>query len=121
MLHMRRLLALFLLVLLPLQFSWAAVGAYCQHETGTPTRHFGHHDHQHKADPDQGDSAVPDMSGGIDNDCSACHAGCCAAAILGDNHLSAQQVASDAIDGYRNGLAPPPTYQPERPNWVALA
>ncbi|NBT82917.1 MAG: hypothetical protein EBT56_15195 [Betaproteobacteria bacterium] len=31
---MRKFLAIFLLVLLPLQFSWAAVAGYCQHEAG---------------------------------------------------------------------------------------
>ena len=47
---MRRWLATLLLVLLPFQFSWAAVGGYCQHETGAAAKHFGHHNHQHQAD-----------------------------------------------------------------------
>ena len=46
---MRKWLAIVLLVFLPLQFSWAAVASYCQHETGAAAKHFGHHAHQHKA------------------------------------------------------------------------
>ncbi|NCV41106.1 MAG: hypothetical protein EBW11_11190 [Betaproteobacteria bacterium] len=40
---MRKFLAIFLLVLLPLQFSWAAVAGYCQHEAGVTANHPGHH------------------------------------------------------------------------------
>jgi hypothetical protein len=46
---MRRWLAVFLLVLLPLQFSWAAAASYCQHEQDARTQHVGHHEHQHAA------------------------------------------------------------------------
>ncbi|WP_228893937.1 hypothetical protein [Pseudoduganella aquatica] len=31
-----------------LQLSWGVVSAYCQHETGKASRHFGHHQHEHK-------------------------------------------------------------------------
>ena len=53
---MRRWLSILMLTLLPLQFSWAAVAAYCGHETGQHAEHLGHHEHQHtdqvKADQD---------------------------------------------------------------------
>jgi hypothetical protein len=41
---MRRWLSILILVFLPFQFTWAAVGGYCQHETGAAAQHFGHHD-----------------------------------------------------------------------------
>jgi hypothetical protein len=41
---MRRYLIIFLLLLLPFQFSWAAVASYCQHETESSTQHIGHHE-----------------------------------------------------------------------------
>lgn len=47
---MRRRLAIVLLALLPLQFSWAAVASYCGHETQAATGHFGHHGHPQHAD-----------------------------------------------------------------------
>jgi hypothetical protein len=46
---MRRWLSIFLLIVLPLQISWAVAATYCQHETGS-TKHFGHHDHKHQAE-----------------------------------------------------------------------
>ncbi len=48
---MRRLIAIFLLVLLPFQAVWAAMEPYCLHETEqTQSQHVGHHEHQHHAD-----------------------------------------------------------------------
>jgi hypothetical protein len=44
---MRRYLAIFLLVLLPLQYSWAAMASYCEHETSVTAKHPGHHTHDH--------------------------------------------------------------------------
>ena len=43
---------MFLLIVLPLQISWAVAATYCQHETGS-TQHFGHHDHKHHAEDNQ--------------------------------------------------------------------
>jgi hypothetical protein len=45
---MRRLIAIFVLVFLPLQWSYAAVADYCQHEeTRSAQKHVGHHAHKH--------------------------------------------------------------------------
>ncbi|RZI40440.1 cobalt-zinc-cadmium resistance protein [Herbaspirillum sp. HC18] len=71
---MKKLLLIFLLVLLPLQFSWAAAAAYCQHDGEKTTQHFGHHTHKHDAKQD-----VPDDSGKVvkvDVDCGYCHLSC---------------------------------------------
>ncbi|TAL19653.1 MAG: cobalt-zinc-cadmium resistance protein [Aquabacterium sp.] len=40
---MRRLLAFFLLLVLPLQMLHATAAGYCQHESGAASSHFGHH------------------------------------------------------------------------------
>ena len=117
---MRRFLAILLLVFLPFQFSWAAVAGYCQHEAEGPARHFGHHEHKHQADAAaEAHGSAPDtqLSGGIDNDCGACHAGCCTAAILGDESLPPLSLASVSIPWLKNQLTSPPASQPERPNW----
>mgnify|MGYP001396302856 CR=1 FL=1 len=119
MLNMRRLLALFLLVLLPLQFSWASVAAYCQHEAGSQAQHFGHHDHQHQ-DVDKQDKTEGKLPGGVDYDCSACHAGC-AVALNSAVPALISAYTSDVVDGYWFTIASPPVSEPERPNWVALA
>lgn len=51
---MRKILALLLLLILPLQFAWAGAGVYCQHEEGQAAQHFGHHEHQQAADESSG-------------------------------------------------------------------
>ena len=44
-----RFLAIFLLALLPLQFSWADVASYRGHDAQqAAVGHFGHHEHQHQ-------------------------------------------------------------------------
>ncbi|MBF8178743.1 MAG: cobalt-zinc-cadmium resistance protein [Burkholderiaceae bacterium] len=42
----KKLLIILMLLALPLQFTWAAAAAYCQHENATAGAHFGHHKHQ---------------------------------------------------------------------------
>lgn len=50
---MRQWIAIFLLVLMPLQAVWAAAVPYCQHEgTSSQARHLGHHQHPSHADVD---------------------------------------------------------------------
>lgn len=73
---MRRWLTILLLVLLPVQLSWAAAGSYCRHEGGPSARHIGHHDHQHqsgKLNAGQEDRADKNLSAGqLDDDCGVC-------------------------------------------------
>lgn len=116
---MRKWLAIFLLVFMPQQLSWAAMAGYCQHESGAAAKHFGHHDHQHKAV--DGEDASPDSNKyGSDPDCAACHAGCTCA--LADSFTIFLVVGSslDTAD-YRARLTSPPFERLERPQWRALA
>lgn len=71
---MRRWLLIFVLALLPLQFSWAAVARYCGHENAAPGSgtHFGHHPHEHTAAP--ADAKL--VGAEVDDDCASCHLGC---------------------------------------------
>ncbi|TXI25184.1 MAG: hypothetical protein E6Q67_01495 [Roseateles sp.] len=83
---MRRWLCLLLMVLLPLQFSWAVAAAYCGHEAGGAARHVGHHAHEHAASKAEAGASpqaehahqVPlkktgSTPAGLDNDCGTCH------------------------------------------------
>lgn len=71
---MKRLLLIFLLTVLPLQMSLAAVTSYCQHENGKAAQHLGHHEHKHKAS----DESQPSKGklGMNDADCGYCHLSC---------------------------------------------
>jgi hypothetical protein len=117
---MRRCLIIFLLVFMPMKFSWAAVVAYCQHETGVSVQHVGHHEHQH-VDRD-GDASRVDFSkvGGTDPDCGTCHAGC-AAALLGSAHLVHSFAAVTTLFVPARFMASLPSDRPERPQWLFLA
>jgi len=135
----RRLLAIFLLAMLPLQFSWAAVASYCGHESQAGTGHFGHHDHEHHADassytwpaadPGAGVSSPLDEAGGangdnapstMDLDCGYCHG-------TGSAVLTLQMGLPNALSTALPGATLDETFgahaptRPERPQWLPLA
>mgnify|MGYP006331334807 CR=1 FL=1 len=76
---MRRWLLALLIVLMPVQFTWAAAAPYCGHETDAAAAdHVGHHEHQHDASLDESPSSDDDDSGPapvLDADCAFCHLG----------------------------------------------
>lgn len=109
---MRKLVAIFLLSLIPLQASWAAVASYCQHERGASVGHLGHHEHQHESHQ----AARPGATT-ADADCGLCQAGFLTGLMIEPGvSVEALTVAGPAE---RLGLrpAPPPLDLPERPNW----
>ena len=132
---MRRVLAIVLLVLLPLQFSWAAVAAYCGHETQAAVAHFGHHQHRHLAEasdraaldtdatagaavsPDAADGQAP---GALDLDCGHCHGSCSAMPAWPLGLAGAVSTAQPGATLDAAGGAHAPT-RPERPQWLPLA
>ncbi len=136
---MRRFTAIFLLAMLPLQFSWAEVASYCGHESQASTGHFGHHDHKHHADA--GRDAGPavdsgaDLSssqdeaggtnsdkapGGMDLDCGHCHGTCSAMLTLPMGLPGALSTALPSATLDETGGVHAPT-RPERPQWLPLA
>ena len=134
---MRRLIAIFLLALLPLQFSWAAVAPYCGHEERADAAHFGHHEHQHHTeagsgvDADAGAGAVADVDGtaavedgkgpgAIHLDCPHCHGSVSVMPALPSVLPGLLSTAPPSVTVDEAGGAQPPT-RPERPQWLPLA
>jgi hypothetical protein len=120
---MRRLVMIFLLVLVPLQLSWAALSAYCPHETASLARQAGehHHKHAHLTDAGQQDHSDPHATGSVDADSGVCHAGH-GTAIFGAGRLPAVSVLSETYSAYQIQVPSPPSLPlPERPNWTAFA
>lgn len=121
---MRRWFTIFLLILLPCQFTWAAAAAYCQHEKSTSARHIGHHEHEHKAHADtpqpskhaDGKTAGSDAKLVFDEDCGVCQLSAVKPFAAKPLHLP---VATSPVMG--GPLTPPPSSQDpdrhERPNW----
>ncbi|MFL9879536.1 hypothetical protein PQR63_14150 [Herbaspirillum rhizosphaerae] len=116
---MRRYLIIFLLLLLPLQFSWAAVASYCQHETESSTQHIGHHAADAGSKQDQ--TPGKKLSESDDADCGFCHFSCSKPM---NSHAAWQPAAQD-----KNSFIPslPLLYlshigeSPEEPDWTLAA
>ena len=128
---MRRILAIVLLALLPLQFSWAAVASYCGHEEQAGATHFGHHEHQHHADTVGNAEPVADLDttadvsgdkvpGAMDLDCGHCHGYCSVMLTLPSALPGALSTAHPSANLDEAGGAHAPT-RPERPQWLPLA
>jgi hypothetical protein len=117
---MKRYLAIFLLVLLPLQFSWAAMAIYCEHETAVAAEHLGHHTHEHVSADHQESSKNAAQSAGMDHDCATCHMGCAAALVsdLSPTTLATANVHPLHFQGTGSQLS---RERPERPQWPVLA
>lgn len=113
---MRRFVFLLITVLL-LQFNWIAAASACTHEAGAGARHFGHHQHEHKAaDAKFGEHKASSGGALADDDCPVCHLGCGAASPPGSLRLSLLPADAPA-------MAPPPMIlaawpdPPDRPRW----
>jgi hypothetical protein len=125
-LPVRRFLAIVLLAMLPLQFSWAAVASYCEHET-QGTGHFGHHEHEHHADagPNAEPAAEADAPGdkapgAMDLDCGHCHGQCSVMPTLSAKIPGTLSTAPPSAFANEAGGAHAPA-RPERPQWLRLA
>jgi hypothetical protein len=117
---MKKYLAIFLLALLPLQFSWAAVVGYCQHETSVTAKHPGHHTHEHQSADHQESSKKTSPSASMDHDCVTCHLSCTAA--LTTNLNTTPLATSDSHQLYvQSSLSQLSRERPERPKWTLLA
>lgn len=118
---MRRLILVFFMVLLPLQWSWAAAARGCQHEAGGS--HFGHHQHEHAADdgPDhsgQDEGAFSTPATGEHPDCQSCHGlGTICMAAPSQGGLLSLQGAPPSVRG--QSCATPPIYGLLRPPQAA--
>lgn len=118
MLTVRKWLAIFLLVVIPMQFALAATAGYCQHETGEATKHLGHHGHKHQAQPGDLSQSDKTKSSGFDLDCGNCHAGCslAVATAVGNTVLPGVGVIEPSSDPV---LVSHPPKVPDRPQWLA--
>ena len=122
---MRKFLILFLLVLMPLQLTWAAVASYCQHETGAAAQHFSHHTHQHQGQPVDAPRADKGAASGnpsmADLDCAVCHATCAAAPLPAAAQLACPSISSWGASPYRLHHSAAPPARLERPQWQRAA
>ena len=74
--RMRRWLIVSLMLLMQVQFVWAAAAAYCGHEPNADaSAHFGHHEHRHQGADLQGAEKAGKGIASLHLDCESCHFG----------------------------------------------
>jgi hypothetical protein len=99
-----------------LQMSAGLASAYCMHETGAASEHFGHHQHEHQSAEVDQEAPTPAKKGGPDADCASCAHGTLVAPSPYTDTLQHPPAAH-----HEGALppSPPAPYlgQPERPNW----
>jgi len=114
---MRRSLAILLLTLLPLQFGWSAVAAYCAHDAEIGVQqHFGYHE-QVEASADLGSESDTESTG-FCLDCG--HGNCCNVASA----IGAQTIVVVASKPFELGPSKARTAvldPPYRPQWFTFA
>jgi hypothetical protein len=125
---MRRCVLVLMLVLLPLQWSWAAVGSVCAHEPDG--QHFGHHLHQHagEADAHVDDEGGESPAGGAGDgaslgahpDCHSCH-GLGLGALGGPTESALGWTVNRQLFFYRHHLPDPPVEGLLRPPVIPVA
>lgn len=111
----------FLIVALTLQLTWGVASAYCGHETGQASQHFGHHLHQHQgsgSSDENGDdgSPSPNKIGG-DPDCATCAHSPASVFPFNSTLLIVAIVSHDRLPSL-TGQPPPYLGAPERPQWI---
>lgn len=105
--HLRTRLLVFLLVLLPLQLCWAAVGAYCKDGGPGSLPPVAMHCCEHPQLRDGAmDESTPAGNAAPSVDCGSCH-------LQGTEAFQAQR---DLVPAF-----PESASRPERPQWPALA
>ena len=70
---MKRFFAILLMLILPLQFSFAASSVYCADQANVAVEHYAHHAHDGELTPPEPD---PDKNPASDAECGLCHLGC---------------------------------------------
>jgi hypothetical protein len=112
-----------LIVAFLLQLSWGVASAYCMHETGKASQHFGHHQHQHQPSGKVGD----DNNGGSKPKKAAFHADCASCThgtIAPHTYQPATPQPMPLVFRASTNSAPQPAPYlglPERPQWQRAA
>ena len=122
---MRRLFILFMLCLLPVQITWAAVADYCAHEQSGGEQHFAHHDDEHGLHHTAPSSNDASDAGGEPSQYSIGYDHCHLSVFIGLLGESTLTAAIAPIHPVIHTESPPFSSQildrPERPKWHPLA
>ncbi len=119
---MRRLVAILMLLVLSVQFTWAAAASYCEHEKDAATQHVGHHEHQH-GEPTAEVDKPADAPGQDGSKTSGVHADCASCHLTAAKTISSQEMSVPDADSSVPALATEAAVDSqlleriERPKW----
>lgn len=118
---MRRFVLILMMVLLPLQWSWAAAASVCGHEQGKA--HFGHHEHKHASSVET--TAEPGhvedgTAASYHPDCQVCH-GIGSACMTSSAEVGAAWSSSRPPLAYGQHIPEPPIESLLRPPLTLVA
>lgn len=117
----KRFLYMFAIVFI-LQMSWSVAIAYCMHESGKASQHFGHHQHKHEGEnvASADDNTPPVKKATSHPDCASCSHGSLIIFAWSADSVQPGLSAHDALAPSRPHAAP---YlgMPERPQWTFAA
>jgi hypothetical protein len=103
-----------------LQMSAGIVSAYCLHETGQASQHFGHHEHKHQVAAGDEDHAAQNKKSPSHPDCASCaHGAIFVSAWAAPSALALLPAHQQLLP--RVGQPAPYLGLPERPNWMVAA
>ena len=119
---MLKRLVLLLIIAFTFQLSWSTASAYCLHEQGGASKHFGHHQHEHptEAGKTQSEKAPSSKKLVTHGDCLTCthHGSLCMSdwllCPLIIDPLVTYQAAASVV------LPSPYLSVPERPKWSCV-
>ena len=122
--YMKKLFLIMMMFLLPLQYTWAMVASYDTHSPQDTQAHFGHHEHQSSDNHNSNNDLVDADETGKSAQTAQNHV------HYGFSHLSCGEVLGYELpifdlakplllSHYLFNHHSPPSYQPERPNWIA--
>lgn len=113
----KKLFVIFLLLVMPLQASWAVVATYCQHEQDVTAQHLGHHEHAHEHDSDASDKDSSNKRGADAHDCHGHTVGLLVIPFTLSLNLPSAVIPQSSPSRLASGLSSPP----ERPQWPLVA
>ena len=122
-----RTLLLALLLILPLQFSWAATARYCGHEPAQAQpegQHPGHHSHQHRTVQGKATQASSwaltrtAASQLPDADCGFCHASVAPYVLTQSPNPVPVRLDQDFVSGHSPSFSTRADHRIDRPNWL---
>jgi hypothetical protein len=105
-----------------LQVSWGVASAYCMHESGQASEHFGHHQHQHHSANAAGDEDNTPLQkkAATHPDCASCSHGALIA-FAWSAEVVQPRLSNHALSAPLLDQPAPYLGMPERPQWTAAA